>query len=90
MIYFAFNFTNPFLNRFDVCYENSIKVSKNKTLEIEIIKDNTFLSFYFRWAIRESHAGICFDFGLMGYSIELDFHDDRHWDMEKGTWEEIE
>jgi hypothetical protein len=89
MIYFSFNITNPFVRKFK-SYNKLIKVSKNKTLDLEFTKDNTIIFFYFRLSARESHAGLCLYFGLLGYSIGLEFSDDRHWDMEKGTWEEIE
>jgi hypothetical protein len=87
MINISINLTNPLSRRFK-CYSKTIKVSKHKTLELELSKNNCIISVFFRWAIRESHAGILLDVGLFGYSVGVELCDDRHWNSDKGIWEE--
>jgi hypothetical protein len=87
MLQCSFMLTNPFIKRFDV-KTRVIRISEYKTLDLNLTKDNNIISFYLRWAIRESHAGICVDVGILGYSIGFEFADVRHWDSQKGTWME--
>jgi hypothetical protein len=87
MINLSINLTNPFSRRFR-CYTKTIRVSKHKTLELELSENSCIISIFFRWAIRESHAGILLDIGLFGYSVGVELSDDRHWAHNKGTWEE--
>lgn len=86
MIYFGFNIANPWCKRWENTWNYIANPFKHKYLELELFKDNTILSFSFRWAIRESHAGVMIDIGLLGYSVNFNFYDNRHWNSEEGRW----
>jgi hypothetical protein len=86
MIYFGFNITNPWSNRFKNVWCCIYSPIKHKYLELEVCKDNSILSFSFRWAIRQSHAGVMIDVGALGYSFLFNLYDNRHWNTEQGRW----
>lgn len=87
MIYFGFNIANPFSRRWDNVWAKVYDTPfKNKFLELELLRDNTILSFSFRWAIRQSHAGVMIDLGALGYSFLFQLYDSRHWNSEAGRW----
>lgn len=55
-----------------------LPVTKNKTLEINLYKDRTILSFELALETNCDHAGFRIEFGLFGRSIEFHFYDNRH------------
>ncbi len=40
----------------------------------------------FNWTVREDHAGVKLELGLLGYEAAFSFYDHRHWDIEKEDW----
>jgi hypothetical protein len=86
MINFNFGLDNPFSNRFENVYNKNFKVSKNKTIEIEICKDRSIISFDFRVTTRQDHGGVFVAFGFLGYDISFNLYDNRHWDNENGCY----
>jgi len=86
MIYFGFNIANPWSKRWEHTWNYIANPFKHKYLELELFKDNTIASFSFRWAIRQDHAGLMIDFGLLGYSVNFNFYDNRHWNSKEGRW----
>jgi hypothetical protein len=86
MIYFGFNIANPWCKRWENTWNYIANPFGHKYLELEVFKDNTILSFSFRWAVRQSHAGVMIDVGLLGYSFLFNFYDNRHWNTEEGRW----
>ena len=88
MISFSLFLNNPFSNRWESLYNKSIAVSKNMSAEFEVFRDNTIISLMFRWGIRQSHAGVMLDLGLLGYSISLQFYDNRHWNYEEDRFDD--
>jgi hypothetical protein len=38
--------------------------------------------------MRQSHAGIHINVGLLGYSVGVELCDNRHWNTITNTWEE--
>lgn len=87
MIYVGLNIENPFSNRFDNLYCKEYLYRPHKAIELELTKDNSFISFSFRWSFRADHAGMSIEVGLLGYSISINTHDTRHWDYDSDTWE---
>ena len=88
MISFNFNLRNPWSNTFKNLWCCSYSTPfKNKFIELEITKDFTLVSFMFNWTIRQSHAGLDLELGLLGYNIHFNFYDSRHWDVENKCWE---
>jgi hypothetical protein len=86
MISFNFNIRNPWSNTFKNLWCRAHRVTENKSLELEVTKDFTLVSFMFNWTVRQSHAGLDLEIGLAGYNIHVTFYDNRHWDIEKDQW----
>jgi hypothetical protein len=83
MISFSFNLINPWSRRWQNVWCRTYKLPiKNKFIELELIKDTTILCFMFRLTTRQSHGGLYFDLGILGYSFVFNFYDNRHWDYE--------
>ena len=83
MINFSFGISNPWSSRWQNLWCRSYKTPfENKFLELEVIKDTTILSFMFRLTTRQSHGGLYFDLGILGYSFNFNFYDNRHWSYE--------
>ena len=60
---------------------------KNKFWELQIDKDDVLFMLGFAIRQRCSHAGLSFEIGLLGYWLNFNFYDDRHWDYARGEWE---
>ena len=86
MIYFGFNITNPFSHRWDTIFYKDKPFAKMKAGEIQVVKDNTIVSFSFRLTTRCDHAGVSLDIGLFGYTAMFNFYDTRHWNTEAGRY----
>lgn len=64
------------------------ELSKNKTLEIEILKFTpSLLTLRFQWSKWRDHAGLIIELGLLGYEFNFSIRDNRHWDYENHCWE---
>ena len=87
MIYFGFNITNPWSSRWKNVWNKVIPTPHpSKCIELEVFKDSTIVSFMFRWSIRQSHAGLMVDVGLLGYTFSLQYYDIRHWNYDAGRY----
>lgn len=87
MINIRFSLTNPWSNKFETVYFSSGKTPiKNKFWEIQIMKTDDIVAFDFRVSARTDHAGLDLWLGLLGYSINLNFYDNRHWDFEENGY----
>lgn len=87
MIYIGLNIENPFSNRFDNLYCKEYLYGPHNAIEMQLMKDISFIRFSFRWSVRTDHAGIELEVGLLGYSISINTHDTRHWDYDSDNWE---
>lgn len=87
MINFRVNIVNPICDRFDSikCWAGKTFV-KNKFWEIQVMKDNVIIALDLRITTRQSHAGAELWLGLLGYSINFQIYDNRHWNHEEGRW----
>ena len=61
-------------------------VYTNKYAELEFYKDSSLLSVNFNWTIRQDHAGIDIEIGVLGYCVHFTVYDNRHWNYEEGRW----
>lgn len=86
MIDFSFRLSNPFSDRWATLYYKDGLLGKHKAAEIQVFKDNTIISFAFRFTTRTDHAGAGLDIGLFGYSVTMGYHDTRHWNDEEGRY----
>lgn len=83
MINFSFSLINPWGKRWSNVWCRVYNTPfKNKFLELEVLKDTTIVSFMFRLATRQSHGGLSMELGLLGYSFNFNFYDNRHWSYE--------
>lgn len=88
MINFSFGLRNPFSRLFNSKVIFLTTLYGTKTLEIEYTRDSEIIGFWFRWTIRESHAGISFGLSLLSFGIYVTLEDMRHWNHTTNTWEE--
>jgi len=88
MIYFNINIRNPFWSdRFKtIKYWSCKEPRNNKSWEIQVMRDEELFRIEFDWTVRQDHAGVTLEFGLLGYKINFSWHDTRHWHTEKGRW----
>lgn len=88
MIYLNFNIRNPgWYDRFkNIWWKTGATPWKNKFWEIQIIKNDNLLRFEFQFTVRQDHAGLNLELGLVGYEIHFTFYDNRHWNHEESRW----
>ena len=72
--------------------EIGLKITKNKTVEMEIINWPDQISFgvNFIWNWHQDHAGLNLDLNFLILEIHLRLRDTRHWDYENNCWEVYE
>lgn len=89
MFHLQFHIVNPWSHRFHHVFSRHGKTPfKNKYWEFEVLKTSDIVDFRVTLTHRQSHAGFDLSIGLLGYTIEFNFYDCRHWDFEKNQWEE--
>lgn len=87
MISFNFNLRNPWGNCFENLWCKGYPTPfKNKFIELECYKDEHLVSFMFNWTVRQSHAGLDLELGLLGYCVHVNFYDNRHWNNAYGVY----
>jgi hypothetical protein len=87
MISLNFNIRNPWSDKFKNLWSRSYATPfKNKFIELEVTEDFTLVSFMFNWTVRQSHAGLDLEVGLLGYNVHFQFYDNRHWDNIYGVY----
>ena len=83
MISFNFNLSNPWSKRWKNVWSKTYNTPfEHKFLELEVIKDSSIVSLMFRLSARQSHGGLNMELGLVGYSFNFNFYDNRHWNYE--------
>jgi hypothetical protein len=88
MISVNFNLRNPWSHEFKNLWNRAYNTPfANKYIELEIYKDSSLASFMFNWTMRQSHAGVDLDMGLLGYNAHIQFYDGRHWNSDTNNWE---
>lgn len=87
MINFNFSIRNPFSQEFKNLWCRVYDTPhKNKFIELEVYKDSSLISLNFNATTRQSHAGVDFELGLLGYCFHFNFYDSRHWNYEEKRW----
>jgi hypothetical protein len=88
MINLHFNIRNPRSKVFKNFWCRSYKTPiTNKFIELEFYKDSSIVSFNFDLTVRQSHSGLDFEVGLLGFCVHFMLYDNRHWNHEKDKWE---
>lgn len=60
----------------------------NKYWEFNIYRSSDIIVFEIVLKYKTDHAGFKTEFGILGYTIEFEFYDNRHWDDKNNCWEE--
>lgn len=87
-MYFCFSLKNIFWrSKFDNIFCKWYQLTKNKNLEIELLKD----SYLFRFEVSfyphgRDHGGLQIGLSLFNYELSINFYDSRHWDYENDCW----
>jgi hypothetical protein len=85
MIYIGFAIRNPFQQLHRMIKDWVIPVSKNKTIEIGLYRNNSIIGGSFGiTGFKQDHAGFNFDIDLLGYNLDFIFYDNRHYDERGG------
>jgi hypothetical protein len=88
MINIKFEIVNVWVDRFESIFSDTGGTPfEHKFWEIQAIKTNDIVSLDFRITTRCDHAGIDLWIGLLGYSINFTFYDNRHWNYITGDYE---
>jgi hypothetical protein len=55
---------------------------KTKFWEVQLLKSNTVIGTDVEWTVRQDHAGVRLVLGLLGYELDMNIYDNRHWNYE--------
>lgn len=90
MIYFSFSLSNPFANGSQkFLFFNSGKITENKSWEFQFDYDPyTIIDVSFWFRTKGSHHGFGVSFGLIGFWMNFEVVDNRHWDYANNCWKE--
>lgn len=81
MLYLGFALRNPFNQRFQSVWTKVINLTKNKTIEVGLYKNNSIVGGSFGiTGFKQDHKGFNFDLELLGYNFDFIFYDNRHRD----------
>jgi hypothetical protein len=83
MISLNLSIRNPYSQEFKNIWNRVYDTPfKTKFIELEVYKDSSIVSLSISWSIRQSHAGLDFEIGLLGYCVHCNLYDSRHWNYE--------
>lgn len=77
---------NPYSQTFKNLWNHVWYVHKHKYLELEVYRDSSLISVNCNWTIRQSHAGLDIEIGLLGVCVHFNLYDTRHWNYTEGRW----
>lgn len=90
-MYLNFSVFNFFLKKekFDKFFFYHRHLWSNKYLEFEFDYYNFYLfKFEFNFQpIKTDHGGLRMELIVLGYSLDLNIYDSRHWDYKNNCWE---
>ena len=80
MLYIGFVIRNPFSRRHEMVTTKAVRVSKNKSFESGIYRNNSIIGGSFGiTSVKQDHAGFSFDIELLGWNLDFVFYDHRHY-----------
>ena len=86
MIRFNFALSNPFSDRWNFLLGKSGKSSQHKAWEFNLYETHNIIEVDLRFTVKGDHSGLHIMIGLLGYAVEYDYYDIRHWDYGNNTW----
>lgn len=69
---------NPFSKRFDNIFCVERKITKNKVIEVEVLKTPVIVCFTFELSMRRNYTGFFLNLGLIGYEVMVSLYDTRN------------
>jgi hypothetical protein len=80
MIYYSFRIKNPYSDRLQHAVTKQGVVTQNKAWEFNVYRTATVFALGLELSMRRDHAGLRLEIGLLGYDVEFQIYDVRHWD----------
>lgn len=81
MIHCSFAISNPWATRFDAIKVFCCAVTTNKSLEIGLYKTTAIIGASVDITVgKRDHKGFRFGIDLLGYMVDINFYDNRHYD----------
>lgn len=92
MIDFSIRVSNPFANGSQkFLFFKSEKITENKSWEFQFDRDpQTIIDARFWFRTKGCHHGFGFSFGLVGFWMNFEVYDNRHFDYLNNCWKESE
>ena len=87
MINFIFEIVNPFSNKFSGLFIKRGRLTQVKSWELNAYRTNTIFLIGLNFTIKRDHAGGKVRLGAMGFEVEFQIYDARHWDHQLNQWE---
>lgn len=88
MINFNFSISNPWYCPFGtIKFWTGKTPFANKFWEFELYRNSSLLNVAFGFTVRQSHAGLNVELGLLGFNANFTLCDNRHWDYENNCYE---
>lgn len=79
MIHYSFRIKNPYSDRFQHAVTKHGIVTENKAWEFNVYRTATVLALSLEFTMRRDHAGLRLEVGFLGYDVEFQIYDVRHW-----------
>jgi hypothetical protein len=80
VLYIGAVIRNPWSRRHRTISVRDINLTKNKSIELGLYQDNSILGFGFGiTAGKRDHPGFNFDVNILGYTVDFQFYDHRHY-----------
>jgi len=76
----------PWSDRWNTLFFRNGVLPNHKAWEFNGYQTSHLVNLEFHWNRNADHAGIGFEIGLLGYDIEFQIYDTRHWDYEHDRW----
>jgi|LauGreDrversion4_2_1035121.scaffolds.fasta_scaffold1170212_2 hypothetical protein len=86
MIHLSFNISNPWSNRWNTIWFKGGLLPKQKAWEFNGYRTHQIIDINFSLTSKCDHAGLQILIGLIGYAVEFNIYDTRHWDRDKNGY----
>jgi hypothetical protein len=87
MIYLSLNLSNPWSRKWQIVKSLSRQLTRNTYAEFNIYRTGNILGLEVNWTLRQDHAGVRLQLGLVGWEVEMHVYDIRHWNSTTENWE---
>jgi hypothetical protein len=63
------------------------RLTQHKSIDFSILKSNSIIGCGVSFTTRRDHAGLDLDLNFLGFDVNVNIYDNRHWDREANDWE---